>query len=363
MILSLGLGLTLMLSIALIEQSVRSQLSGQIAASAPSFVIMNADKPTVAALTDFAKADKAVTSLEFTPFLRGIVGKINGTKVADLKALGDEAQRRLGGDQSLSWRADLPPGDTLVDGKWWDAAYKGPPLLSLDEDFAKPLGIKVGDTLEIAISGRPITATVANIRHVDFQNASISFDILFSPGLIEAAPSTYMGALKTAPADEPAVEAALVHNFPTLGFIPVGEALAQVSGVIGALANAVAIVGGVAVLSGVFVLAGALAAGRQQREADAIVSKVLGATRWQLTLAFVLEYGLLGLLSTLVAAGLGAAAAWAIATRLLQLSFILDVPLMAEVALGAVVVTTLTGLVTTWSALTSRPAAFLRAEE
>jgi len=119
----------------------------------------------------------------------------------------------------------------------------------------------------------------------------------------------------------------------------------------------------VALLSGVFVLAGALAAGRRQREADAIIAKVLGATRSQIAAAFLIEYGLLGLLATLVAAGLGAAAAWAVASQVLQLHFALDLPLVAAVALGAVAVTMLTGLVTTWSALTARPAAFLRAEE
>jgi putative ABC transport system permease protein len=172
-----------------------------------------------------------------------------------------------------------------------------------------------------------------------------------------------MGALKTQPTDQAGVQSALVQQFPTLGFIPVSEALAQVSVVIGSLANAVSIVGAVALLSGVFVLAGALAAGRRQREADAIIAKVLGATRSQIAAAFLIEYGLLGLLATLVAAGLGAVAAWAVASQVLQLHFALDLPLVAAVALGAVAVTMFTGLVTTWSALTARPAAFLRAEE
>ena len=110
-------------------------------------------------------------------------------------------------------------------------------------------------------------------------------------------------------------------------------------------------------------LAGALAAGRKQREADAIVIKVLGGTRREIALAFLLEYGLLGLLATLVAAGLGALGGWAIVTRLMPLSFTFDVPLVVGVAVGAMAATIVTGLATTWSALTARPAAFLRAEE
>ena len=129
------------------------------------------------------------------------------------------------------------------------------------------------------------------------------------------------------------------------------------------LANAVTIVGAVALLSGLFVLAGALAAGRRQREADAIVAKVLGATRRQLSAAFVVEYGLLGVLAAVVAGTLGATAGWLIVTRLIELPFGLDLPLVLTVALAAVAATIPAGLATTWSALTTRPAAFLRAEE
>lgn len=362
-VLSLGLGLTLMLIIALIDTSVRGQLNGQMTASAPSFVLMNVDKQAMPALQSFAGADKRVTSLEFTPFLRGIVTKAKGAKVADMKDLDADMARRLGGDQALSWRKDLPPGDSVLEGKWWNADYKGPPLLSLDEDFARPLHLGVGDAVEIAISGRPIAATVANIRHGDWHNTSLTFEILFSPGLIEAAPATYMGSLKTPPGDVQAVEATLVKDFPTLGFVPVGDALAQFSAVIGSLANAVAIVGGVALISGVFVLAGALAAGRRQREADAIVAKVLGATRSDIARAYLIEYSVLGLLATAVAVGLGTLGAWAIVTRVLQLGFMLDWALIAQVALGAMLATVATGLVTTWSALSTRPASYLRADE
>src|SRR6185437_16513837 len=104
----------------------------------------------------------------------------------------------------------------VLTGKWWAPDYSGPPLVSLDDDFARPLGLKVGEAMEIAISGRPIAVTIANIRRVDWQNASLSFNILFSPGLIEGAPATDLGALKTKPGGELGVQAALVEKFPNL---------------------------------------------------------------------------------------------------------------------------------------------------
>ena len=219
--------------------------------------------------------------------MRGIISKLNGTKVADLKDLNADQQRQLGGDQSLSWSAELPKGAIVLDGKWWDVGYKGSPLVSLDKDFARSLRLKVGDTLEIAISGRPISATVANTREDRLQERRDHLRHHLLARSDRGRAIDVMGALKTAPADEAGIEATLVEDFPTLDFVPVSEALAQVSTVIGSLANAVSIVGAVALLSGVFVLAGALAAGRRQREADAIVTKVLGATRGQIASAFL----------------------------------------------------------------------------
>lgn len=357
---SLGLGLTLMLVIALIETNVRGQLNGQISEVAPSFVFMNVDQPDVAGLRRLARTDPNLGKLEFTPFLRGIIAAVNGKKLSELK-LSPHAARRFGGDRPLSWAAKLPGHEHVVAGKWWPDNYSGPPLLSLDEDLKAPLHLKVGDTMTMTISGRPIKFKIASFRHIDWHSAAVSFEILASPGVIQSAPATVIGTLKTPPAHEQQVQETLVTTFPTLAFIPVSAALSAIANVIGSLANAVALVGGLALVSAVFVIAGALAAGRRQREADAVLIKVLGATRGDIARAYLIEYGLLGALASVVAACLGTLGAWAMVTNVLQLSFSLDGWLVVWVVLGSVVVTIATGLLTTWSALSTRPARFLRA--
>ncbi|HEV7718774.1 MAG TPA: FtsX-like permease family protein [Arsenicitalea sp.] len=361
-VLSLGLGLSLLLLIALVESNLRGQLNGQITEDAPSFVLMNMQKDEVAALATLTKTDPQIEKLTSAPMLRGIVSKINNTDVDKLKIAPGPGSFLLRGDQGLTWSAELPPGQSVAQGKWWAPDYSGPPLLSLDRDLEAPLNLKVGDTMEITISGRPITATIANFRDIDIRTPALSFALMFSPGMIEAAPATYIGSIKARPGAEGELQQTLVHDFPSLAFAPVGDALNRLAALLGSLANAVTIVGGLAVISGVFVVAGALAAGRQQREADAVVMKVLGATRGDVTRAYLVEYGLLGALATLLAALLGSTAAWAIVTNVLKLPFSLDFGLLVIVLLGAMAVTMLTGLVTTWTALSTRPAQFLRAE-
>ena len=59
-----------------------------------------------------------------------------------------------------------------------------------------------------------------------------------------------------------------------------------------------------ALVAGVLVLAGAVAAGHHRRVYDAVVLKVLGATRRTVAQTFLLEYGLLGLVTAAGSLGL-----------------------------------------------------------
>jgi putative ABC transport system permease protein len=358
-ILSLGLGLSLLLLIALVETNLRGQLEGHITSDAPSFVLLNMQQDQYRQLEQFAATDKRIAAIATAPMLRGAITRIDGTPVTQL-TLGRTGAALLRGDQSITWSARLPEHESITAGKWWPPDYKGKPLVSLDRDYQAPLDLAVGDTMEISILGRPITVTIASFRDIDVSQPGLSFPIIFSPGMIEAAPATLIGTIRAAPGAARALEATLVEKFPSLTFIPVGDVLDRISGLFANLANAVSIVGAIAVLSGVLVLAGALAAGRAQRQAEAVIMKVLGMTRGEVVRAFLVEYGLLGLLAALIAAALGAAAAWAMVTRVLKLPFSLDLGLLAAVLAGAMAITIATGLVVTWSALSTRPARYLR---
>lgn len=359
-VLSLGLGLSLLLLIALVEANLRGQLEGEVTRDAPSFVLLNMQPGQYDRLKSLAGTDKRLAAVEAAPMLRGTITAIKGTPVEKLDKLPRAGAMLLRGDQSITWSKTLPPHETVVAGKWWPQDYAGKPLVSLDRDYRAPLGLAIGDSMDISISGRPIAVTIASFRDIDVSRPGLSFPIIFSPGLIEGAPATLIGTIRAAPGASAAVEHTLAERFPDLIFIPVGDVLERIAGLFSNLANAVSIVGGIAVLTGVLVLAGALAAGQDQRRAEAVAMKVLGMTRRGVVAAFVVEYGLLGLLSALIAAGLGSAAAWAVVTRILNLPYHLDPVLVVGVLAGATLVTIITGLAVTWATLSTRPARYLR---
>ena len=361
-ILSLGLGLALLLLIALIDANLRGQLNDEVVRDAPSFVFMDLFEDEVAELTAFTEVEPLAQGFAATAMLRAAITAINGAPVQPPGSLPENLRFLFEGETPLTWAADLPVRSEITAGEWWPADPAGAQLVSVFEDLREPLGLELGDTITFTMFGDPLTATIANFRDFEWRGGDINFSLVLSPGPIESFPMSYIGMLKASPGQEGALQPLLIERFPDLIFLPVGDALAAVAAILSTLTNAVAIVGGLAVLSGVFVLAGALAAGRQQREADATVMKVLGATRRDVVIAYLVEYGLLGVLSALLATLLGGLGAWAFVSFVLEISFRLDPGLLALVVTAAVALTILTGMLTTWSALSTRPAQFLRGE-
>ncbi len=358
--LSLGLGLSLLLLIALVDSSLRKQLDGEVLTDAPSFVFMDLFDDEAQSLADFTAATPGAETFEAIPMLRGSIAAINGTPLSADRGGDREVAEVLSGEVPLTWAATLPPQSTITEGEWWAADYSGEPLLSVFSELKEPLGLEIGDEVTISIFGDTLTARIANFRNFVWRGGAINFSFVLSPGAIQDFPFTSLGLLKVEPGRERDIQPLLVQQYPNLLFLPVGEALETLNGILTSLINAVAVVGGLALVSGLLVLAGAIAAGRRQREADSVVMKVLGATRRDVVLGYLAEYGLLGLLSAIFALGLGLVGGWAFLDLVLEINFYVDPLLVVGVLGGAVALAITIGLVTTWAALSTRPAGYLR---
>jgi putative ABC transport system permease protein len=360
-IMSLGLGLALLLVISLVDGSLRRQLDSESIPDAPSFVFMDLFEDESADLVAFSATDPRIESFQSVPLVRGGVTSVNGTPVAELPPPEPEYAFLYENEIPLSIAAELPVQSTVTRGEWWPADYAGPAQLSVFDRLRDALGLKLGDEVVLTIFGEPVTATITNFRDYAWRSGSVNFGFVLSPGAVTS-PVSYLGLLKATPGSERDVQQALVDAYPELIFLPVGDAINALSSILGAVTNAVAVIGGLAVVSGLFVLAGAMTAGRKQREADAVVMKVLGASRGDVVRAYIVEYGVLGTLAALLAVALGLAGSWAFVTQILEINWYPDPLTIALVVAGAVLLTIAIGTLTTWSALSVRPARFLREE-
>jgi putative ABC transport system permease protein len=362
-ILSLGLGLALLLLIALIDGNLRHQLDRESIPNAPSFIFMDLFDDEVAALKDFTINDKGVELFSDLPMVTGAIEAINDVPVKELnRTPPPEFAFVLDGEIPLTASEALPDNSSITEGSWWPPNMTGDSQVSVFQRLKEPLGLKLGDTLTFRIFGEPVTAKIGSFRDYAWRSGSVNFGFVLSPNALEAFPLSYLGLLKAAPGQERDVGQRLVAAFPDLLFIPVGEALETFTAILANVTTAVEVIGGLAVVSGVLVLAGAMAAGRRQRESDAVVMKVLGATRGDVLRAFLVEYGMLGLLSAVLASLLGLAGTWAFVEYVLEIDFWVDPMLIIWVAAGTIALAIIVGMATTWSALSTRPATFLREE-
>lgn len=361
-ILSLGLGLALLLLIALIDNNLRNQLDRESIPEAPSFVFMDLFDDELMELEAFAAANAQVESFSSNAMLRGAIESINDVPTGDLPEVDPEYAFLFEGEFPLTASGALPERSTVVEGEWWGENYDGPPLISVFDELKEPLGLKLGDKVALRLYGEEMVATIASFRDFVWRGGGINFAFVLSPGVLDTFPVSYLGMLKTVPGEERAVQQQIVAELPHLIFLPVAEALDIFARVLNNVTNAVAMVGGLAVVSGLLVLAGAMAAGRRQREADAVIMKVLGATRGDIVRAYLIEYGLLGALAAVIAAILGLVGTWAFVEFALEINFAVDPLVIIGVVLAAVALTIAVGVATTWSALSVKPAGFLREE-
>lgn len=360
-ILSLGLGLTLLTTVSLIDGNIRGEIAHDLPGRAPSFFFVDIQPDQSAAFEKLVTSTPGVTKFERVPMLRGRIVAVKGVP-ADQVTPAPNAAWALRGDRGITYSAKMPESSKLVSGKWWPADYKGPLLVSFDDELAKGLGLKLGDTLTVNILGREFVATLANTRAVDWQSMGINFVMVFSPGVLEAAPHSELATVTMDEAGEAQLERNVVTEFPNVTSVRVKQALAQISLVLTQFSLAIRAIGSVTLVSGVLVLAGAMAAGFRARLRDAVILKVLGATRWRILGIYFREYLVLGLTTALIAAGAGTMAAFAIVTQMMNLPWHFLPATLGLTVLVATFVTIVLGLLGTWGALSAPAARSLRAE-
>ena len=309
--------------------------------------------------TSLVKRNGEEALLDAVPMLRGRITAINGTPT-DQMEIPDEVAWVFQGDRGLTWTRTPLADAELASGDWWPEDHNGELLVSLDAAVGSGLGIGPGDTLTINLLGRSLTATIANLRQIDWSSLGINFVLVFSPGVLEQAPQSHIATVKVPPEAETLLEIAVTDRFPNVSSVRVKEALHQVGQLMGQIAITIKAVAGFAILAGILVLAGALASGQQRRLYDSVLFKVLGATRGHIALTYLIEYGLLGLVSALLASVLGSLAAYLVLTEVMHASFQFQVGPVVNTVVAATILTLLFGFSATYRALGQKAAPFLR---
>ncbi len=360
-VVSLGMGLSVLIAVALIEGNLSHQVNERLPQQAPAFFFIDIQPDQVkdfdATVTGFSET----SGFKRMPSLRGRIVKINGVAVEKAE-IAQDSKWAINGDRALTSSATLTEGSIITDGKWWPAGYVGPPLISLDKGLARGFGVGLGDTLTLNVLGRRVTGTIASLREIDWRSLRFDFAIIFAPGPLEGAPYTHIAAVEAPASIEDALEEAVAARFTNITAIRVREALQAASGILEGIGQAVRGTSLITILAGALVLAGTIAAGQRRRIYTSVVFKVLGATRSSLLAAFVIEFGILGLATGIVAAIIGTLTSWAVMVFLMRADWIFLPGVVGWTVAICLMVTVSAGFFGTWRALGEKASTHLRNE-
>jgi putative ABC transport system permease protein len=361
MVLSLGLGLSVLVTIALVEGNLADQFGRRLPHTAPAYFFIDVQPDQVEPLTRTVAETDPGAILETAPMVRGRMISIKGVPVETARIAPDVAWAARG-DRGLSTAAVPPPGTRVVDGHWWPSDYAGPPLVSVDRAVARGFGLSVGDRVGLNVLGHEINAEVASLRDIDWSSLSMNFAFLVSPGALTGAPYTVIATLRASDGRDLAIEKAVTDRLPNVSAIRVKEALQTARAVIDQADLAVRAAAAVTLAAGAMVLAGAVMAGHRRRVWDSVMLKVLGASRAQIRRVYLIEFGLIGLVTGLTAAGVAQGASWALLTRVMKTDWVF-LPGQTLATLGGCIAAALiAGYVGTWRALRVQAAPVLREE-
>lgn len=299
--LAFGLILLAMALIALLRGELLDTWQDQLPAESPNHFALNIlpeEREAFAARL----AELSPHPAPLYPIVAGRLTLINGEPVQGIVSKESQGERAIQRDLSLTWAANLPAGNVLVDGQWWnDLPQSDLPGVSVESELAESLGLKLGDELNFSVGGLERKARVSSLRQVEWDSFQPNFYMVFEPGTLQDLPATYLTSFYLPPHSEKQL-VELSRQFPAVTLLQVEALLEQLRSIMAQVSLAVEYVLLFVLAAGLAVLFAGLQATLDERLRQGALLRALGAERRLLLRARRAEFGLLGAGSGLLAA-------------------------------------------------------------
>lgn len=328
---ALGFGLAAFVLLAAVQSAIDGNIQQRVPQEAPDYFVLDVPRDKEPRFFELVQADFPDAGIRTVPTLRGKVlafgPKDAMIRVAELDEI-PEGAWSLRGERGLTYSDSVPLGNRVVAGEWWSPFHNGEPLVSVDAEQARAIGVGVGDYITIGVLGVERTARVANLREVDWENLGFNFTLVFSRNALADAPHNLSATIELPEGVDDAARGALlrtlVREFPSSSVVEIGGLIVEGRKLLEQISLATLAAAAVTVLAGLAVLLGAIAAARAARTYDTVVLRVLGASRRQILLLQLAEYGMIAGLLALVALALGGVLAWIIITAVFSFDWLPD---------------------------------------
>ena len=364
-LLAVGLGAFVVLAVQSLQSNLVREFDFSRNQTLPSLFIIDVQKSQVDGLKQILEA-KTGEAAQILPTIRARVAFVNGQPFNLANREVRQQQGQIGREFAVTYRQNLDSNETVIAGDWWDGAHEKSdvPRVSVVDDMAESLGVKVGDSITFDVSGRKITAQVSSVRKIDVRNTRTVFIFVFAPGVLENAPQTFAAnVLKKLPeAERQRLQRSIVEQFPNAQIFDVADIVAAVQKLVNNFVLAISFVGSFVILSGILILVGSIALTKSQRIYENAVLKTLGAKRLTLAAILFAEYGVLGLLAGIIGTTFATALSFAVSRYVLDIQWEFDFQLMIIGVLITAALVTIVGALASFDVLFRKPLATLRSQ-
>ena len=288
-IMSLGLGVTLLLTLALVGTNFQREIAKSIPDIAPDYFFVGIQKGEKEIFEKNILNMDANAKIEVVPMVSSGIIKINGINPNTYIKPDNDSYWVIGSDRRSSWVDEIPEDNPLTEGQWWDLTKPNQLQISLDAEVAKNLNIKLGDVFTLNIYGREIDGEIVNFRAVDYRDLSINFAMLFNPQFANNIPHEYLATAKFETIEK-FDETSMLDVLPSLSMIKIADYLNKVTDVLNKVFIAVTLISAVTIIIGLIVISSAIMVQGKVKEYQNLVFKILGFSKKEVILSSLIEF-------------------------------------------------------------------------
>ncbi|MDC1485714.1 ABC transporter permease [Pelagibacteraceae bacterium] len=288
-IMSLGLGVTLLLTLALVGTNFQREIAKSIPDIAPDYFFVGIQKGEKEIFEKKILNMDSNAKIEVVPMVSSGIIKINGVNPNTYIKPDNDSYWVIGSDRRSSWVDEVPEDNPVTDGKWWDLTKPNQLQISLDAKVAKDLNINLGDVFTLNIYGREIDGEIVNFRSVDYRDLSINFAMLFNPQFANNIPHEYLATTKFETIEK-FDETSMLEVLPSLSMIKIADYLNKVTDVLNKVFIAVTLISAVTIIIGLIVISSAIMVQGKVKEYQNLVFKIIGFSKKEIILSSLIEF-------------------------------------------------------------------------
>ena len=337
-IMSLGLGVTLLFTLALVGENFKREVSKSIPEIAPDFFfigIQNNEREIF--LRKINQMDNNA-NVEVVPIVSHALEKINGIDPKTYIPPQNNSYWVIESERRSSWAEEIPVDNPLTEGVWWDLTQPDKLQISLDAQVARDFNVKLGDIFTLNIYGKKIEGEVKNFRAVDYRDLSINFAMLFNPQFASNIPHEYLATAKFSNQNK-FEETKLLKALPSLSIIKIKDYLSKVTNVLNKVFVAVILISSITIIIGLIVISSAVIVQGKTKEFQNLIFKILGFSRKEVIISVIIEFLLVFSSIILIAIIFAIIGSYYVIEDIFNLTWGLNLKLIINIGLGIGVIT------------------------